>query len=365
MNNTFNLAVLTNKTNSIDNVFDMSSIEETFFYSTLNYIKESRTELRENTKELYKSILERGNDYDIIHESFSSFFDKVKEIISKFLKYIKSLFDRFITMLHKFVLSDKYLIKHKKDFSKFDSDHEFDIQGYKFTFDSHIPVINALAEFKKEFVGLDFDEMIKKKDTKEMTNYISDKYSKLKENLNTDYYDKHRAKVIGKSGDITASEFHEKLFEIYRDGDSSKSTITITSDEVMMALSRFENYKEFEKQTKNTKEQIEKDYKEIEKLVKNMISKSESGDLQGLLLSGNGEYVNQNVNINVLPKEAVSKLDLFIKTKVNQVIEMSNIHSLAFSLKLDAIKDCYKQDKQTLYKALNQIQKKSYKKEGN
>lgn len=360
--NTFDISVLT-ENSSINNVFDMASIEETYLYTTLKYIKETRSELRENTKELYKNILESGNDQYVINESFSSFFDKAKEIISKFLKYIKSLFDRFINMLHRFVMSDKYLQKHKKDLSQFTSEHEFDIQGYNFTFDPNVPVIEALAEFKKEFVGLDFDEMIKK-DTKDMTHYIVTKYNKLKEDLNNNYYDSFRAKTIGESGDYNSSEFHEKLFEKYRDGDSSKTTITIDSTKVTESLIRFENYKDFEKQTKKTKEQIEKDYKEIESLIKKMVSKSETGDLQGLLLDGNGQYTSNNKNINALPKEAVSKLDLFIKTKVNQVVEMSNIHSLAFSMKLDAIAACYKQDKHTLYKALNNIQKKSWKKEG-
>ena len=36
---------------------------------------------------------------------------------------------------------------------------------------------------------------------------------------------------------------------------------------------------------------------------------------------------------------------------------MCTIHSLAFSAKLDACKECYAQDKALLYKALKQINK--------
>ena len=49
------------------------------------------------------------------------------------------------------------------------------------------------------------------------------------------------------------------------------------------------------------------------------------------------------------------QLDTYVKAKVDQITEYSNIHTLAYSAKLDALKDCFKQDKTILYKALYRI----------
>ena len=51
------------------------------------------------------------------------------------------------------------------------------------------------------------------------------------------------------------------------------------------------------------------------------------------------------------------KLDLYTKAKVDQITEFSNIHTLAFSAKLDALKESYKQDRALLYTALLKIQR--------
>lgn len=364
MSNIFNLNVLTTK-KEMTNIFDLSSVEETYMFTTLDYLRETRTELNTHTKKLYKSILENEGNYSVINESFSEFFDKVKEIISKFINFIKSLVDRFITALHRLVLSDKYIVKHKSELNKFIDDYKFDIKGYNYTFNGEVPVINTLVEFKKEFVGLDFDEMVKKGDPKEMYKYIMDKYDNLMKKLNEDFYDDIRGQVLGKSHSITQTNFNKEAFAAYRDGAISKETITIDYTELSKALNRFENYNDAEKCAKKTKKEIEDDYKALEDSVKKIISRAENGDLRGMLLDGNGEYESDNTtSINQLSKDAITKLDLFIKALVNEIVKISNIHSTAFSIKLDAFTEAYKQDKETLYTALNIIHKKTWKEGG-
>ena len=51
------------------------------------------------------------------------------------------------------------------------------------------------------------------------------------------------------------------------------------------------------------------------------------------------------------------KLDSYVKIKIDQIQEYSNIHTLAFAAKLDAMKECAKQDRNTLYTALSRIQR--------
>ena len=340
-----------------NNVLVNSSVEESYFTDTLQFLMESTRELNNCKKELYLNILESGEDYDVITESFSDFFHKAKEIIERFLRYIKSLFDRFITSLKKFVNSEKYILKSKDTLKKFKSDHEFDFEGYVFSFNDNIPSIKAEATFKKDFIELDFDGILKEKDPKKVVDMISAQHSKLNNDLNNDRYNVFRQEVIMADRPIYADDFAEELFMVFRSGQTEKDDINIDHDKVMECLGRIQNYKSFETPIKKTKDKIEREYEKVKKSIENMISRNKDNDIDKLLsieIVGNYDAYSGPIQVS---SEALTKIDLFLKTKVSEILELSNIHSLAFSYKLDAIHECYRQDKQILYRALNKIQK--------
>lgn len=360
MSTIFNLDVLTHNQTNMDNMLESSCIEESYFITTLEYLTEMKSEFRQYGLELHKNILE-STSYEVVNESFSDFFSKVKQIIERFLKFIKSLFDRFILSLHKLVKSDKYISKHKELIRKFNSDHEFDIEGYYFTFNSNVPVINARAEFSKDFVELDFDMFKADGADKDYLKYISDQSGKLKYEIENGKYDLFRGEVLGKENyRIAQEDFAEELFEIYRNGYNKKDTITINTENILASLAFFENYTEFEKSVKKTKEQIEKDYKHIERQLQGLVYRSKDNDIAKAIGIGiSADYKDNTREYIQATEEVYSKLNLFIKSKVNQVIEMSNIHSMAFSYKLDAITECYRQDKAILYRGIQEVLKDS------
>lgn len=340
-----------------NNVLVNSSVEESYFTDTLQFLTESTRELIDYKKELYVNILESGEDYEVITESFSDFFVKAKEVIQKFLKYIKSLFDRFITSLKRFVNSEKHIIKNKDKFKKFNEEHEFDFEGFEFTFNDNIPSIEAEATFKKDFIELDFDNILAEKDPKKVVDMINAQHSRLKNDLNNDRYNVFRQEVIMADTPIYSEDFVQELFAVYRNGADSKYDITIDQEKVLESLARIENYKSFETSVKKTKDKIEREYEKVKKSIENMISRNKDKDVNKLLsveIKGDYDAYSSPVQIS---SEALAKIDLFLKTKVSEVLELSNIHALAFSYKLDAIHECYKQDKQILYRALNKIQK--------
>lgn len=353
----FNNLITENVVNNNNLIID-STIQESYFNSTLNFITECNRELKDYQKELYINILESKEDYDIINESFSGFFGKVKEIIDKFLRYIKSLVDRFLVNFNKFIRNDKYILKHKKTLTKFDSDkHDFTFEGYNYTFSDDIPSIEAKAVFNKDFVELDFDNIMELDSPEKIADVIRKQHGKLKNELKTDRYDVFRQEVIRADRPIEAEDFVDELFMVYRDGAMDKDDIVTTSSFIYECLARFENYKQLESSVKKTKEKIEKEYNQVKKSVENMIYRNKDKDINKLLsVEIRGEYDGSSRPIH-LSSEAMTNVDLFIKTKVQEITQLSSIHALAFSYKLDAISECYKQDKQVLYKALNNILK--------
>ena len=84
------------------------------------------------------------------------------------------------------------------------------------------------------------------------------------------------------------------------------------------------------------------------------VSGRDFGTSQSNLFYGEGDLQSNNRR-NALSSGVYNKIDMYMKAKVNQVQQMSNIHTMAFTAKIQAAKDCFVQDKKILYKALAKI----------
>lgn len=323
---------------------------ESYFRETMSFLIEMQKEFNDVDKCFYRGIVESAGNDIIIQESFGDFFAKVREIIDKFLRFIKSLFERFSTKLNSFIKREKYITKHEAEFAKFTHIHEFRHTGYHFSFSPEIPAINAKAEFEYGFVfniGDDQKPTSIPGDEATMRNSLTTINSTLN---NGDWYDKFRAEVIGSDGIILKSDFAAELFKQFRSGNSSPEDFDVTSSEVMSALTRFKGHESAISTARRTKEDIDREYNQVNKQLDNMLKINYQDGNKVTSIYGPGN------NTRVLTGAEISLMDLFIKAKINQVQEMSSIHALAFSAKLDALNDCFKQDKAVLYRALSKIQ---------
>lgn len=341
-----------------NNIFRSADITESYVNNTLLYVSEMNKEISSANMSLYKNILE-AETYEVVNESFSEFFATIKIIIENFLKYIRSLIKKFNDTMYKMISSDKYLIKNKNKLTLFSDKHDFYFNGYEFTISNNIPVIETLAHFNQDFVNLDISK-VNVKDKKEALNYISKLYSSLTGELKENYYDFFRGTVINKENyPISASEFASELFRLFRNGSDSKSKYLIDKSQVVESLNDVENYKTIKSNLEKDMQRIESDYNRVKKQVDNIISRNRDNDIDKLFsINFDGDYIGNSSPTGVhVTEEVLSKLNSYIKATVNKVSEMSNIHSIALSYKLEAIKDKYIQDKKILYNALSEIQK--------
>ena len=301
-------------------------LEESYFVSALNFINETNKEIINSKEVLYKSISEATEQY-VVLESFSDFFSKINDIINKFIKFIKSLAARFLTHMNKIIKSDKYINAHKKDFKNFKSADEFTMNGYTYTFNSSIPVANASLEFNKNL----FEDLYTyTKNNKLSADGVSSAISAI--DL-TELCDKFRGEVLGLDYTVSVGEFDTELFKIFRNGDMDTSELTIGSFEVSAALDRFTSFS-------TAKRNGDLNMSAFLNRLPDSMSDIKTAS-QGITMSSDLMY----------------KLDVYTKAKVDQITEYSNIHTLAFSAKLDALKESYKQDRALLYTALLKIQR--------
>lgn len=329
------------------NTSDLTSLYE----NDINYMTESIKFTNELNRDYYrersnfiKSIYESGNNEELLIESFEGFFGNIKKIIDKFLAFIKKMVDQFIIQLSKFMFSDKYIKKNKEAFNNFTSEDEFEYTGFIYTFDKDIPLIFAESEFRMDFENILNPDYL-----------IQSNRDKLQIKLKDGYYDKFRAEVLCRQNEIIYEEdFEKELYEEYRDNTSEKDPITINKEIINICLYRFLNYSDLEKQVKSTKSDIEKQYNNIKSFIKNDFDTTDRR--QELINRFDEENTKTNNKISI--KEIDTQFNLLISMKTDQVMKMSNIHTLSFGSKLEAMKSCLKQDKDILYGTLNKLAKR-------
>lgn len=343
-------------TDRVPNMNDYKERKHSFFVETLQFLTEMNADFYEAKRCFYVSVLESSSSTNmtVVHESFGDFFDAVKNIIDKFLAFIKSLFERFVTLINKMIGRDKYIINHKDELKNFSRIHEFTITGFKYSFNDAIPVINAKAAFDTGFVfnaGSDNNSLVLSagsNNVKSIKGAVTNLSGVLEDGS---WYDKFRAEVIGEDGSVIAKDdFADTLFKTYRNDESIAEEITIDNSEVMSALRRFESSKKDIDDVKKKKAKIESEYTSIRKSVEGMVK---SNRTNGVVTAKLDDRLGTAVQLS---NDEIIAMDNFVKLKVNQLQEMSNIHALAFASKLDALTDCYKQDKAVLFKALGRVQ---------
>lgn len=326
--------------------------EESYFIQATRFIQECDNLLTESKIKLYTNIRESAGDQMVVLEGFSEFFSSIKDIIDKFLKFIKSLFDRFVTEILKLVGNDKHITKKKALLSKFKTEDEFEFTGYTFTFKYGVPIANAISDFSTSLFGGSMKDL--PIDSKELD---ADSFNKMREKAKDQYdemYDRFRAHVLGREDRIYSSDFSEELFREFRDGDLDTSEFTVDSSKVNESLRRFENYKDTKKTLEKERREIEKSYNNIKKMVGDIAKRN--NDINVKLLT---EYLPDGFSF----KDGVDfssvqyQIDLYAKEKCDQIQQYSNIHVLAYSAKLDALKACYIQDRNMLYTALGRVQR--------
>ena len=138
--------------------------------------------------------------------------------------------------------------------------------------------------------------------------------------------------------------------KIFRDGDNNSHIFTVTSSVVRTSYTGLKDYKNIENNVKNKKKEIEDKYKKIQ----DRVDKAAKFTLKDKRYQVTVDGYNDDLDLD---NETMQQLNLYVKLVTEQVIKMTTIHSLAFSYKLDALKDKMMQDKKILYIAMNKVLK--------
>lgn len=331
-------------------------------------------------RSMYQGICESEGSQVLINESVSEWFETFKNLLKKVVDFLHALLNKFLVGLNMFLSREKFIKDHKKDFNKFNDNHKFHMNVFNFTLDNDIPLagpIYSSAKLNDVFrwsgdtkTGNWIDdshmgrtgsnEWIEDDPTTGVHTVKADKgtddafaarYTELKDAMdNGDIYDKIRGMMLGLPAGtrVDATDYSKDLFEVFRDGQSGKEEHEFEYSDIQDALLRFDRYEHCKKALTKQKKDAEKEYKEVIKALDHYAKAGKDGNLT---VTDNGDTRLYKFGTET----AANKYALIVRALSSMVHEVSNIHTIGFSAKLDAYKDCFKQDKSILYKALYRI----------
>ncbi len=323
-----------------------------YFLEGLNFLSQLRKEKTIQEAKLYRVMAEAGDNLWVVHEGFGDFFQWVKDFIKKVINFFKKLLAKFWVRINSLFGRDKYIEDHKDQLREFGSEHEFDIKGYNFTIQDGIPKLEPVEDIENALHGLAnvVDNNGNKSYSLKAKKDLKAAYIKFQEEK--DDLREQRAAILGENGKIDESDWKDALFEKFRDGDREKTTITVTSSVVTESLTNFTNHDKLKSKTEKQRDDVEKAYNRIQKQFDQLAEKAKN------LASKDSVTVSDFVDSELSTKadeDKIFTISAFARDISNRLEEISNLHVMAFTAKLDAIKDRYHQDKAILYGAFKKI----------
>ena len=312
-----------NEIENIDIVYNLLEIQSEFNNSYQNILQEE-----------YKNI--KNNDLS------SKLNDAIVDLIRKFQRKNNLELHKFIKSFKNRIVQDKEdIYPYLEKLKSYDGENiEIDEVRYNYThiFKNQLPPQESLNDFID--IKIDIDKAINK--DKSITNYerlelLKEEYKNLIEYISSGKcYSETRAKCLGRNGQISAENFSEELFKVFRDGSNAISG-PVTKSEVIKTAKRFPKYESLIDDILKEKNTVWKQYNYI-------INNLNSIDIKYT----SDWFGNSRSEFDKFYK-------LYIKLKINQAIYMNNIYTRVYFEKLQNIAKSYLQDRNILIKACGEI----------
>lgn len=341
MSNIFNLSNIFAESVSHDMIRDKFS-DESYFYTAMSDLREFNHSFMESTSGLYKSISEAENS-SAENKVFCQYFEDIDKKISDIINRVNETVARFtinaenIVDANRDIIDSTEVITNCKPFT-------FSYVEYKNINDRDFPLINAVGIFKEEFdyIGQLLQELGPMASNQSKLKVIATIYNKLVKS-NTDINKKCVESILGSCDDDSecVAKFPEKLYAMFK--VSEPTDVEINKSKLYDIKMNFNNYENIIESCTESASRLVSQLASISAEIKRIICGNDKNtytvdtDTDGIR---NTDYKMDTYSMN--------QLDIFLKSKLNQVAQMCNIYYIAIAIKLDATMDYFKQCKNIL-----------------
>ena len=328
-----------NNKNIVENTIEESG---SLLVYSLSCISESDRLVREMMEDVFNSS-SNNNPIIAFNESFD-FGNIVKSIIDFFIESIKKIYRSFKGLLSKIFGGDKILNKYKSQLLNYNHTLKVYFDHYNYTnLDVDIPPSSLISIFQEEYDTL-YESLEKITGIKEKAVIIS-KLNELSDSISKDddsYFNKLRRNIMsssykGNKAAITEGDFIRELKLLFRNNMEKPSKEDIPSYEVRKSAEIFFNGKSLENNIKQQSKRIEKSSYELKQKLEKI---SPSNFMK--------EYQPIDYDIEFA-------LNRLLKLKSDRMSKACNIIVIAYSEKLQSVKDAVVQYRRVLHEAVKEL----------
>lgn len=342
MSNIFNLS----------NIFTESSFHmtlrnvtsgEVYRLSVLNTLNTLNEAFNKSTAKLYKAINEAETKEEE-NNIFNEYFAEIERVFGGVIKQLDEMQSRFVINIDNIVDANMDILNSTSLLSECKPFH-FTFRKFKNINNSEFPRVNPIGLYRKEFdfIGQLLQDLGPAASNQSKLQVIATVYNNLNKGKDIDLTQKCVADILGEDedDDCDISEFPKKLYEKFQEDETEDKVI----DKALLFNLQLsmKNYKSVVAAVLATGDSLIKQLTEIKEDLKSFIT---NGDKNTYAVNTPTDGIRNT--LYKLDSYTMNQLDLFMKTKINQLVQMANIYSIAFSVKLDATTQYYNQCKEIL-----------------
>lgn len=317
-----------------ENTFNLvkSVKEKNYLSEALSILTEMDKNIQNTTKQLYSSLLEAESKKEE-NSKFGEFYTEYKTELLRYKNKMKELAGQFCVNLETYVDANIDVL----DKCCCVSDADFQGVEYSKLLDDDTPNIDPYKAFKKEwaFIGRLLQDLDPSSSDEEKTKIIATVYNSLSKEINDGWLDKCVQKIAD-SDECSRDNFAKVIYDKFVTNSAMQYRLdTPTVEQCKLSLKNYTNYTAcISKSADEFCCGIDRIACEVgSMLFRNMDKKLiVNTDVEGV---ANATYRLSDYSMN--------QINLFLTTKLSQIRELTNLYTVALSIKMDCIFNYFKQ----------------------
>ena len=350
MSNIFDINTLLQENTLAGELLAKTFPKETYMYSAINSLKEFNESVLGFNKDLYKSLNE-ANSKSEENAVFGDFYNKYGYVLNKYINEINSMVGRFSITLDNLVDANAALLKDQNILS---STAEFTVPAkkYKNLTGGKYPKFNPLELYQKEFdyigqmmqdlgpVATDIAKM-------EVLATVSNSFCNKMKNK---WLEKCVEMITGEEDCENLTCYAKILQDIFIEEDTAD--ITINRGTIYAMKSEIDGYEKYKDSILGIANKLISDFSYMSKNIGSMFYRNKDNVLA--IRSDSNDVESRDYKLNTY---GMNQLDIFMKSKVNQVSQLCSLYVIALSVMMDSIIGYVTQCKEILEKVQEEVNK--------
>lgn len=337
MSNIFELSNIFKESN-IQNI--PTSVEEHYMESAISNLVSFNNSIHESTKILL-STLNEADSKEKENTIFSEYFEDIISKINDIIKNINESTSRFIINIDNIVDANRGILDNPAILTDC-NDFSFTKYTYKNINDSKFPKMDPVSNYKNEFdiIGQMLQDLGPTATNQAKLKVIATVYNNLSNKIKNDWVDGCIRDILGREVP-DGSDFATELFLNFRD----KDPVDIVVDKGMLYKIKIsmEDYRTLVQSVSETSDKLIADLQYIVNDFCMMINGNKNGKV--VINTKTDGIRDTSYKIDDYTS---NQLNIFLKTKIDQIIRMCNLYYIALSIKLDSTVDYFNQCKEII-----------------